>query len=308
MKVYTKAEQLIGQTPLLELVSIENKYNLKAKLYAKLEFMNLTGSAKDRIARKMLDDAEAKGLLKEGATIIEPTSGNTGIGLASVGVQRGYKVIIVMPDSMSVERQLLMKAYGAELVLTPGAEGMKGSIEKANELKASIPGSFIPDQFGNPSNSAAHRETTGPEIYNDLDGQIDVFVASIGTGGTITGTGEYLKSRNPEIKVIGVEPAKSNLLTGGAAAPHGIQGIGANFIPDVLNRDILDEVIDVTDEDAFSFGRRIGLETGILAGISSGASLCAAVEVAQRKENTGKNVVVLFTDTGERYLSSGMFD
>ena len=307
MRVYTSAEDLIGRTPILELTAIEKKYDLKCRLFAKLEFMNVTGSAKDRVAKKMIEDAERTGALKPGGTIIEPTSGNTGIGLAAVGVSKGYRVIIVMPDSMSVERQLLMKAYGAELVLTEGAKGMQGSIEKAREIQAANPGSFIPDQFSNPSNSAAHRETTGPEIYEDMDGKVDIFVASVGTGGTITGVGEYLKSRNSEIKVIGVEPLKSNLLTGGSAAPHGIQGIGANFIPDVLNRDILDEVIDVKDEDAFMTGGQIGRECGILAGISSGATLWAAIEVCRRADSEGKNVVALFTDTGERYLSSEMF-
>lgn len=307
MRVYTSAEELIGRTPILELTAIEKKYDLKCRLFAKLEFMNVTGSAKDRVAKKMIEDAERTGALKPGGTIIEPTSGNTGIGLAAVGVSKGYRVIIVMPDSMSVERQLLMKAYGAELVLTEGAKGMQGSIEKAREIQAANPGSFIPDQFSNPSNSAAHRETTGPEIYEDMDGKVDIFVASVGTGGTITGVGEYLKSRNSEIKVIGVEPLKSNLLTGGSAAPHGIQGIGANFIPDVLNRDILDEVIDVKDEDAFMTGGQIGRECGILAGISSGATLWAAIEVCRRADSEGKNVVALFTDTGERYLSSEMF-
>ena len=308
MRVYTSAEELIGRTPILELTAIEKKYDLKCRLFAKLEFMNVTGSAKDRVAKKMIEDAERTGALKPGGTIIEPTSGNTGIGLAAVGVSKGYRVIIVMPDSMSVERQLLMKAYGAELVLTEGAKGMQGSIEKAREIQAANPGSFIPDQFSNPSNSAAHRETTGPEIYEDMDGKVDIFVASVGTGGTITGVGEYLKSRNSEIKVIGVEPLKSNLLTGGSAAPHGIQGIGANFIPDVLNRDILDEVIDVKDEDAFTTGGQIGRECGILAGISSGATLWAAIEVCRRADSEGKNVVALFTDTGERYLSSEMFN
>lgn len=307
MRVYTSAEELIGRTPILELTAIEKKYDLKCRLFAKLEFMNVTGSAKDRVAKKMIEDAERTGALKPGGTIIEPTSGNTGIGLAAVGVSKGYRVIIVMPDSMSVERQLLMKAYGAELVLTEGAKGMQGSIEKAREIQAANPGSFIPDQFSNPSNSAAHRETTGPEIYEDMDGKVDIFVASVGTGGTITGVGEYLKSRNSEIKVIGVEPLKSNLLTGGSAAPHGIQGIGANFIPDVLNCDILDEVIDVKDEDAFTTGGQIGRECGILAGISSGATLWAAIEVCRRADSEGKNVVALFTDTGERYLSSEMF-
>ncbi|MCQ2517698.1 MAG: cysteine synthase A [Lachnospiraceae bacterium] len=307
MRVYTSAEELIGRTPILELTAIEKKYDLKCRLFAKLEFMNVTGSAKDRVAKNMIEDAERTGALKPGGTIIEPTSGNTGIGLAAVGVSKGYRVIIVMPDSMSVERQLLMKAYGAELVLTEGAKGMQGSIEKAREIQAANPGSFIPDQFSNPSNSAAHRETTGPEIYEDMDGKVDIFVASVGTGGTITGVGEYLKSRNSEIKVIGVEPLKSNLLTGGSAAPHGIQGIGANFIPDVLNRDILDEVIDVKDEDAFTTGGQIGRECGILAGISSGATLWAAIEVCRRADSEGKNVVALFTDTGERYLSSEMF-
>ena len=306
-RIFTSADQLIGKTPLLQLKHAEEAEHLDATLLAKLEFFNPAGSAKDRVALNMILDAEEKGLLKPGATIIEPTSGNTGIGLAAVAVARGYKAIIVMPDSMSAERQMLMGAYGAELVLTPGAEGMTGAIAKAEELAASIPGSFIPDQFSNPANAAAHYKTTGPEIWEDTDGKVDIFVAAVGTGGTVTGTGRYLKERNPSIKVIAVEPAESPLLSGGKAGPHGIQGIGANFIPKVLDTSVYDEVITVTTEESYAMGRKLGTNEGILCGISSGAALAAAIRVAQRPENAGKNIVVLLPDTGERYLSTSMF-
>lgn len=306
-KIYTSAAQLIGGTPLLELTNIEKKFGLNARLLAKLESFNPAGSAKDRVAYEMIRDAEERGRLKPGSVIIEPTSGNTGIGLACVAVPRGYRVIIVMPDSMSVERQKTMKAYGAELVLTPGALGMAGAIAKAEELAAELPDSFIPDQFGNPANAAAHRKTTGPEIWRDTDGEVDIFVAGVGTGGTITGTGEYLKSMNPAIRVIAVEPASSPLLSGGKAGPHGIQGIGANFVPAVLNTEIYDEIVPVTDEAAFEAGRMLGRTEGILAGISSGAALRAAIETAKRPENEGKTIVVLLPDTGDRYLSTAMF-
>ena len=305
--IYTSADQLIGKTPLLQLKHLEEKEQLSATLLAKLEFFNPAGSAKDRVALNMVLAAEEKGLLKPGATIIEPTSGNTGIGLAAVAVARGYKAIIVMPDSMSAERQLLMGAYGAELVLTPGASGMTGAIAKAEVLAKEIPGSFIPDQFSNPANADAHYRTTGPEIWADTDGQVDIFVATVGTGGTITGTGRYLKECNPAIKVIAVEPAESPLLSGGKAGPHGIQGIGANFIPKVLDTSIYDEVITVTTEEAYAMGKNLGITEGILCGISSGAALCAAVQVAKRPENAGKTVAVLLPDTGERYLSTPMF-
>ena len=305
--IYTSADQLIGKTPLLELTHLEKKEQLCAKILAKLEFFNPAGSAKDRVALSMVLDAEERGLLKPGATIIEPTSGNTGIGLAAVAVARGYKAIIVMPDSMSAERQILMGAYGARLVLTPGAEGMTAAIAKAEELAAQIPGSFIPDQFSNPANAKAHYETTGPEIWADTDGAVDIFVASVGTGGTITGTGRYLKEQNPNIKVVAVEPAESPLLSGGKAGHHGIQGIGANFIPKVLDTAVYDEVIPVTTEAAYAMGRRLGITEGILCGISSGAALCAAVELAKRPENAGKNIVALLPDTGDRYLSTPMF-
>ncbi|MBO4931020.1 MAG: cysteine synthase A [Clostridia bacterium] len=307
-KVYTSVEQLIGGTPLLELTNIEKKFGLEARLLAKLESFNPAGSAKDRVAYEMIRDAEERGILKPGSVIIEPTSGNTGIGLAAVAVPRGYRVIIVMPDSMSVERQKTMKAYGAELVLTPGALGMAGAIAKAEELAAGLPDSFIPDQFGNPANAAAHRKTTGPEIWRDTDGEVDIFVAGVGTGGTITGTGEYLKSVKPDVKVIAVEPAASPLLSGGTAGPHGIQGIGANFVPAVLNTEIYDEIIPVTNEAAFETGRMLGKTEGFLAGISSGAALWAAVEVAKRPENKEKTIVVLLPDTGDRYLSTAMFE
>ena len=305
--IYTSADQLIGKTPLLELRHLEEKEQLSAKILAKLEFFNPGGSAKDRVALSMILDAEEKGILKPGSTIIEPTSGNTGIGLAAVAAARGYRTIIVMPDSMSMERQILMGAFGAELVLTPGKDGMSGSIAKAEELAKEIPGSFIPDQFSNPANAMAHYRTTGPEIWADTDGQVDIFVASVGTGGTITGTGRYLKEHNPNIKIVAVEPAESPLLSGGKAAPHGIQGIGANFIPKVLDTGIYDEIIPVTTENAYATGRLLGKTEGILCGISSGAALYAAMEVAKRPENVGKNIVVLLPDTGDRYLSTPMF-
>ena len=303
--IYTSAQQLIGATPLLELTGIAKEYDLSAKLYAKLEFLNPAGSVKDRVALAMIRDAESRGLLKPGATIIEPTSGNTGIGLAAVAATRGYKAIIVMPDSMSMERRLLMTAYGAELVLTPGALGMQGAIDEAQRLAKETPGSFIPDQFNNPANATAHYETTGPEIWDDTDGTVDIFVAGVGTGGTITGTGRYLKEQNPNIRVIAVEPASSPLLSGGQAGPHGLQGIGANFIPTVLDQTVYDRVIPVTEEQAYAAGRLLGRKEGILVGISSGAALHAAIEIA--KENPGKNIVVLLPDTGDRYLSTPMF-
>ncbi len=306
-KIYTSVEELIGGTPLLELRQIEQAEGLEATLLAKLEYLNPAGSAKDRVAKAMLDDAEAKGLLKPGSVIIEPTSGNTGIGLAVVAATRGYRTIIVMPDTMSMERRLLMSAYGAELVLTPGAKGMAGSIEKAEELAREIPASFIPGQFDNPANAAAHRATTGPEIWEDTQGKVDCFVAGVGTGGTITGTGEYLKAQNPNVKVIAVEPASSPLLSKGVAGPHGLQGIGANFVPKVLNTQVYDEIIPVTDEDAYAAGRQIGRKEGVLVGISSGAALWAAVQVAKRPESKGKTIVVLLPDTGDRYLSTPMF-
>lgn len=306
-KIYTSADQLIGNTPLLELVHIEKEHGLQAKLLAKLEYLNPTGSAKDRAAREMIDDAERRGVLKKGSVIIEPTSGNTGIGLASVAAARGYRMIVVMPDSMSVERRQIMKAYGAELVLTEGAKGMKGAIDRADELAKEIPASFIPGQFVNPANAAAHRKTTGPEIWRDTDGRVDLFVASVGTGGTITGTGEYLKGKNPGVRVVAVEPASSAVLSGGTAGAHGIQGIGAGFVPEVLNTNVYDEVIAVADEDAFATGREIGRREGVLVGISAGAAVWAAIELAGRPENRGKNIVVLLPDTGDRYLSSAMF-
>ena len=306
MKIYTSIEELIGGTPLLALKNFGK--DLPANIIAKLEYLNPAGSAKDRVAREMIADAEAKGILKKGDTIIEPTSGNTGIGLAAIAAAKGYRAIIVMPETMSEERKLLMKAYGAELVLTEGAEGMKGSIEKAEELAAKIPHSFIPAQFENPANPAAHRKTTGPEIWRDTDGKIDIFVAGVGTGGTITGVGEYLKAKNPEIKIIAVEPASSPLLSKGIAGSHKIQGIGANFVPKTLNTDIFDEIIPVEAEDAFEKGRLIAKTEGILVGISSGAALHAAAEVAKREENHGKNIVVLLPDTGDRYLSTEMFE
>ena len=306
-RIYTSAEQLIGGTPMLRLSNIEKLFGAKAKIIAKLEMFNPGGSAKDRVAKAMLDDAEEKGLIKDGSVIIEPTSGNTGIGLASVGTVRGYRVIIVMPDSMSEERRTLMRAYGAELVLTDGKLGMAGAIARANELAKEIPNSFIPDQFSNPANSAAHFATTGPEIFNDTDGEVDVFVAGVGTGGTITGVGEYLKSKKPSVKVVAVEPATSAVLSGKEKGAHGLQGIGAGFIPDVLHTDVYDEIIEVTDKDALEMGKTLGKSEGILAGISSGAALSAAIEVAKRDEMTGKTVVVLLPDTGDRYLSTDMF-
>ena len=306
-KVYTSADQLIGHTPLLELTHIEKEEKLEARILAKLEYFNPAGSVKDRIAKGIIDDAEKSGALKPGATLIEPTSGNTGIGLASVAAARGYKLIIVMPDTMSVERRQLIKAYGAELVLSEGAKGMKGAIEKANELAAQIPGSFIPGQFTNPANPKAHFETTGPEIYEDTDGDVDIFVAGVGTGGTVTGVGEYLKSRKPEVKVVAVEPASSAVLSTGKAGPHKIQGIGAGFVPEVLNTRIYDEIIPVTNEDAFATGRLVGRKEGVLVGISSGAAVWAAVQLAKRPENKGKTIVVLLPDTGDRYLSTPLF-
>lgn len=306
-RVYTSADQLIGGTPLLELQRLEKAEGLCARLIAKLEAFNPGGSAKDRVALAMIADAEEKGLLKPGATIIEPTSGNTGIGLAAVAAARGYRTIIVMPDSMSIERQLLMRAYGAELVLTPGIEGMTGAIQKAEELAKNIPGSFIPGQFDNPANAAAHFSSTGPEIWADTQGDVDIFVAGVGTGGTITGVGEYLKAKNPDVQIVAVEPEKSPLLSRGIAGPHGLQGIGANFIPAVLHREVIDQVIPVTEENAYHAGRLLGKKEGILCGISSGAALWAAIQLAKQPENTGKSIVVLLPDTGDRYLSTPMF-
>ena len=306
-KIYTSADQLIGHTPLLELVHIEKEENLEAKVLAKLEYFNPAGSVKDRIAKAMIDDAEAKGLLKPGSVIIEPTSGNTGIGLASVAAARGYRIIIVMPETMSVERRQLMKAYGAELVLTEGAKGMKGAIAKADELAKELPNSFIPGQFVNPANPAVHKVTTGPEIWEDTDGKVDIFVAGVGTGGTVTGTGEYLKSRNPNVKVVAVEPASSPVLSQGHAGAHKIQGIGAGFVPDVLDTKIYDEIITVENDDAFATGRLIGKHEGVLVGISSGAAVWAAIELAKRPENKGKTIVALLPDTGDRYLSTPLF-
>lgn len=306
-KIYKTADQLIGKTPLLELTHIEKEEDMKATVLAKLEYFNPAGSVKDRIAKAILDDAEAKGELKAGATIIEPTSGNTGIGLASVAAARGYKIIIVMPETMSVERRQLIKAYGGELVLTEGAKGMKGAIAKANELAQEIENSFIPGQFVNPANPKAHFETTGPEIYEDTDGKVDIFVAGVGTGGTVTGVGEYLKSKNPDVKVVAVEPASSAVLSTGVAGSHKIQGIGAGFVPDVLNTAIYDEIITVTNEDAFAAGKLVGKKEGVLVGISSGAAVHAAVELAKRPENEGKTIVALLPDTGDRYLSTPLF-
>lgn len=305
--VYTSADQLIGKTPLLELTHIEKAFGLKAKILAKLEYLNPAGSVKDRIAKAMIDDAEASGKLKEGSVIIEPTSGNTGIGLAAVAAARGYRIIIVMPETMSVERRQLMKAYGAELVLTEGAKGMKGAIAKAEELAKETPNSFIPGQFVNPANPQAHRETTGPEIYADTDGQVDIFVAGVGTGGTVTGVGEYLKSQKPEVKVVAVEPADSPVLSKGTAGSHKIQGIGAGFVPEVLDTKIYDEVIPVTNDDAFASGKLVGKQEGVLVGISSGAALWAAIQLAKRPENEGKTIVALLPDTGDRYLSTPLF-
>ena len=306
-KIFTSADQLIGHTPLMELTNIEKKHGLKAKLLAKLEYFNPAGSVKDRIAKAMIDDAEAKGLLKPGSVIIEPTSGNTGIGLASVAAARGYRIIIVMPETMSVERRQIMKAYGAELVLTEGAKGMKGAIAKAEELSWEIPNSFIPGQFVNPANPKAHFETTGPEIFDDTDGKVDIFVAGVGTGGTVTGVGQYLKSRNPSVKVVAVEPKSSAVLSTGVAGPHKIQGIGAGFVPEVLNTKVYDEIIPVENEAAFETGRLIGRKEGVLVGISSGAATFAAIEIAKRPENEGKTIVVLLPDTGDRYLSTPLF-
>ena len=305
--IYTSADQLIGKTPLLELTHIEKDLRLGAKVLAKLEYFNPAGSVKDRIAKAMIDDAEAKGLLKPGSVIIEPTSGNTGIGLAAVAAARGYRIIIVMPETMSVERRQLMKAYGAELVLTDGAKGMKGAIAKADALAAEIPGAFIPGQFVNPANPAAHRASTGPEIYADTDGAVDIFVAGVGTGGTVTGVGEYLKSQNPAVKVVAVEPASSPVLSKGVAGSHKIQGIGAGFVPEVLNTAVYDEIIAVSNEDAFAAGKLIGKREGVLVGISSGAAAYAAIELAKRPENAGKTIVVLLPDTGDRYLSTPLF-
>ena len=305
--IYTSADQLIGKTPLLELTQIEKSEGLNAKILAKLEYFNLAGSVKDRIAKAMIDDAEAKGILKTGSTIIEPTSGNTGIGLASVAAARGYRIIIVMPETMSVERRQLMKAYGAELVLTEGAKGMKGAIAKAEELAKEIPGSFIPGQFVNPANPEVHERTTGPEIWEDTDGKVDVFVAGVGTGGTITGTGRYLKKQNPDVKVVAVEPASSPVLSQGKAGSHKIQGIGAGFVPDVLDTKIYDEIISVENDDAFAAGKLVGKKEGVLVGISSGAAIWAAIELAKRPENAGKTIVALLPDTGDRYLSTPLF-
>ena len=306
-RIFTSADQLIGHTPLMELTNIEKKHGLKAKLLAKLEYFNPAGSVKDRIAKAMIDDAETKGLLKPGSVIIEPTSGNTGIGLASVAAARGYRIIIVMPETMSIERRQIMKAYGAELVLTEGAKGMKGAIAKAEELSKEIPNSFIPSQFVNPANPKAHFETTGPEIFDDTDGKVDIFVAGVGTGGTVTGVGQYLKSRNPSVKVVAVEPKSSAVLSTGVAGPHKIQGIGAGFVPEVLDTKVYDEIIPVTNEDAFAAGKEIGRSEGVLVGISSGAALWAGIDLAKRPENAGKTIVVLLPDTGDRYLSTPLF-
>lgn len=307
-KIFTSADQLIGRTPLLELTHLEEEYGLKAKLLAKLEYLNPAGSVKDRVAKMMLDDAEREGKLTKDSVIIEPTSGNTGIGLASVAAARGYRIIIVMPDTMSVERRQLMKAYGAELVLSEGAKGMKGAIAKAQELADEIPGSFIPGQFVNPSNPKAHYESTGPEIWEDTDGAVDYFVAGVGTGGTITGTGQYLKEKKPSVKVVAVEPATSAVLSTGTAGAHKIQGIGAGFVPEILDTTVYDEIIPVANEDAFALGRKIGRREGVLVGISAGAAVWAAIEIARRPENEGKNIVVLLPDTGDRYLSTPMYE
>ena len=306
-QIYTSADQLIGHTPLLELTHIEKAHGLKAKVVAKLEYFNPAGSVKDRIARAMIDDAEAKGILKPGSVIIEPTSGNTGIGLASVAAARGYRIIIVMPETMSVERRQLMKAYGAELVLTEGAKGMKGAIAKADELAKEIPNSFVPGQFVNAANPKAHFESTGPEIWQDTDGKVDIFVAGVGTGGTVTGVGQYLKSQNPAVKVVAVEPASSPVLSKGVSGSHKIQGIGAGFVPDVLDTEVYDEIIPVENDDAFTAGREIGRREGVLVGISSGAAIWAAIEMAKRPENEGKTIVALLPDTGDRYLSTPLF-
>ena len=307
-KIYKSADELIGRTPLMELNNIEKEFNLKAKILAKLEYFNPAGSVKDRIAKAMIDDAEERGILKKGSTIIEPTSGNTGIGLCSVAAARGYKVFIVMPETMSIERRQLMKAYGAELVLTEGSLGMKGAIAKAEELSKEIPNSFVAGQFVNPANPETHRKTTGPEIWEDTDGEVNIFVAGVGTGGTVTGVGQYLKSQNPNIKIVAVEPKSSAVLSTGVAGPHKIQGIGAGFVPQVLDTSVYDEIIPVENEDAFSYGRLIGKKEGVLVGISSGAALYAAIELANREENEGKNIVVLLPDTGDRYLSTPLFN
>ncbi len=305
--IYKSADELIGKTPLLELAHIEKELNLNAKILAKLEYFNPAGSVKDRVAKAMLDDAEARGVLTKDSVIIEPTSGNTGIGLAAVAAARGYRIIIVMPETMSVERRQLMKAYGAELVLTEGAKGMKGAIAKADELAKEIPGGFIPSQFTNPANPEAHRKSTGPEIWEDTDGKVDIFVAGVGTGGTVTGVGEYLKSKNPAVKVVAVEPKSSPVLSQGVAGAHKIQGIGAGFVPEILNTKVYDEIIPVENDDAFETGRLIGRKEGVLVGISSGAAVWAAIELAKRPENAGKNIVVLLPDTGDRYLSTPLF-
>ena len=305
--IYTSADQLIGKTPLLELTHIEHTEKLEARILAKLEYFNPAGSVKDRVAKAMIDDAEAKGLLNPRSVLIEPTSGNTGIGLAAVAAARGYRIILVMPETMSVERRQLLKAYGAELVLTEGSKGMKGAIAKAEELAQEIPDSFLPGRFVNPANPAIHRATTGPEIWQDTDGQVDIFVAGVGTGGTITGVGDYLKSRNPSVKVVAVEPADSPVLSGGTAGAHKIQGIGAGFVPEILNTEVYDEILTVSNEDAFVYGRRVGQQEGVLVGISSGAAVWAAVELAKRPENKGKTIVVLLPDTGDRYLSTPLF-
>ncbi len=308
MKVYKHIDELIGKTPLVEFTNLEKEFNLNARIIGKVEFFNPAGSVKDRIALAMINDLEEKGILKPGSTIIEPTSGNTGIGLSSVAASRGYKAIIVMPETMSIERRKLMKAYGAEIVLTEGSKGMKGAIEKANELVKTVPNAVIPGQFVNPANPKAHEETTGPEIYEDLDGQVDIFVAGVGTGGTISGVGAYLKKKNPNIKIVAVEPSASPVLSEGHAGPHKIQGIGAGFVPDTLNTNIYDEIIPVDNEDAFTYGRLIGKKEGFLVGISSGAATYAAIKLAQREENRGKTIVVLLPDTGERYLSTALFE
>ncbi|MBQ6492479.1 MAG: cysteine synthase A [Erysipelotrichaceae bacterium] len=306
-KIYTSATQLIGNTPLLELTHIEEKYGLKARILGKMEYLNATGSVKDRIALAMIEDAEAKGLLKKGSVIIEPTSGNTGIGLAAVGTSKGYRVIIVMPETFSIERRKLIRAYGAEIVLSEGAKGMKGAIAKAEELAAQIPDSFIPAQFDNPANAEAHFKTTGPEIWNDTDGKVDFFVAGVGTGGTITGTGRFLKQKDPNIRVVAVEPASSPVLSGGQASPHKIQGIGAGFVPNVLDTTVYDEIITVANEDAIATGAEFGKTEGLLVGISAGAALYAAISLAQKQENAGKNIVVILPDSGDRYLSTALF-
>ncbi len=306
-KIYRSVAEFVGNTPLVELVNLEREFGLKARILAKLEYLNPAGSAKDRVAKNMIEDGEARGLLKTGSVIVEPTSGNTGIGLAAMAAGRGYRVILTMPETMSAERCALLKAYGAELVLTEGAKGMAGAIEKAKEIASTTPGSFLAGQFVNPANPDAHRRSTGPEIYDDTDGAVDIFVAGVGTGGTITGVGEYLKERNPQVKIVGVEPAGSPYLTKGISGPHGLQGIGAGFVPEILNTDILDEIIPVSDEDAYAMGRALGRREGILVGITSGAAVWAAIELAKRPENEGKTIVALLPDTGDRYLSTPMY-